>query len=385
MKLQSEYKTIAYFYRNEKGESCRRYLDIKARGCEATHPELIILMLNPGGCRDDEMPEMEREIEVKPDSSLHRVQLFMKKMMLSWVRVLNLSDLQEKSSNLFLKRLKLIERNTLPEHSIFHPARNEELQKHARLETPFLLAWGQDKRKEGMANTVVKRIKEQGYPIINEQGPHFHPLARPGMGLPLWTDYANNMYTQFLKSKLKEDLAEPVFSSSPTEETQVRQRLNLVDKITAAFKFFNNFEYGHPIITSAKEQGRWELFARLLRESGSRPFVGTPDYDYVFADRVENASALFSLLKQHNGKKIIIDAVACPGILTMERGVVLLEAAMCMSPDTGEQWKMAQGYNVDDKRPFRFTGKLALLLGMSKDELIADNRLNKLLEDGVVV
>jgi hypothetical protein len=58
---------------------------------------------------------------------------------------------------------------------------------------------------------------------------------------------------------------------------------------------------------------------------------------------------------------------------------------MCLSPDGGMQWKVGQGYKVPGKRPFSFSGKVALLVSMSKEELMADERFEDLVRDGVVV
>lgn len=380
---QAQFKTYGFFYKNGQGEKCRKYLDIKAEGTTAPHPELIILMLSPGDCGEHKELELERDVEVQADPTLDRVKEFMSHRGLTWVRVLSLSDLEEKSSEAFFKKLGLLEKDALPEHSIFHPSRQEELIRHAKLETPFLLAWGNDKRKEALGNTVVARIKEQGYRIINEVGPHIHPLTRPTGGLPLWTEYADKLYRDFLagKDKTGEQEERP---ASQHQQLQERRR-TLEDKITSAFKFFINFEHGNPIITSAREGGRWALFAKLLHESGIRPYVGTEDYDYVFIDRVGNAEELYNLLHRHSGKKIVIDAATSPDILDKYGIIELLEGALCASPDNGEKWKVGLGCDAIDKSPFVFKGKLALLVNASKADLEKDERFEYLLRDTVVV
>ncbi len=369
MKQTARFKTSAYYYKNKEGENCRKYLDIKTPECRAPGPQLIILTLNPGGCDEDAHVELEKDIEVKADPMLHRIQHFMEKHALAWVRMLNLSDIQEKTSEMFFKKLRFIERGNLPEHSIFHPSRKDELERHARVETPFLLAWGKDKRKEALANNVVKRIKEQGYSILNEQGPHIHPLTRPGLGLPRWTEYADELYRDFLNKKS----AVKVIGQAPLQS----QSLN--DKIDAAFKLFNNFDFGNPIITSAHTDGRWDRFAKLLKESGAQPYLGTSQYDYVFTDNVANASALIALLECHSSKKIIIDTSANPQILSTAECITILENILCLPKNHA---KIA---GRTGRKPFRFTGKIALLTDLRKEELAGDERFAMLIRDCIVV
>jgi hypothetical protein len=363
------YKAYAHFYKNAQGESCRKYLDVKSEHCISPQPELILLMLNPGSCGNNERIELNKDVEVKRDPTFYRVQAFMKRHNLNWVRVLSLSDLQEKSSQLFFKKLGPLEGGYVPEHSIFHPSRLAELSSNASPETPFLLAWGDDKRKAPLANTAIRRLKEKGYPIINESGLHVHPLARAVNGIPPWREYADEVYRSYLASKQEVRL-----SSTPAEE----------DKLAAAFKLFNNFEIGHPIITGADTRRR-ERFATLVRDAGLRPFLGTGTYDYVYIDRVGNAADLYDLLQQHNGKRMIIDAVTSPNILKMKGGIELLEGAVCHNPETGDRWQVGQGYSVPGKQPFTFNGKIALLTELSIEQLKANNRFQYLLRDCVVV
>lgn len=364
-----KYKAYAHFYKNAQGESCRKYLDVKLENCICPQPELVMLMLSPGTCGENEHIELEKDIEVKLDPTLYRVQAFMKRHDLSWVRVLNLSDLQEKSSELFFKKLGSGMLGTVPEHSIFHPSRLNELSSSVHPETPFLLAWGLDKRKEILAGTAITRLKEKGYSIINESGLHLHPLTRPVNGVPAWREYADEAYRSYLASK---------------RMLQHESKAKEEDKLKSAFKLFNNFDVGHPIITAADDAFRRERFAAMVSEAGIRPFLGTDTYDYVYIDRIRDAAELYDILKQHNGKRIVIDAVACPTVLNIKGGIALLEGAVCHL-DSGRKREVADKYNLEDRPPFIFQGKIALLTRLSIDELRASGKFKCLLRDCVIV
>ncbi len=213
MNQQVGYRTFGYFYKNEAGYSCRKYLDIKSADTAATHPELIILMLNPGNCGEREEIGLNKEVEVTPDASLMRVQAFIERHGLSWARVLNLSDVSQKSGDSFFRKLGKLE-SELPGHSIFHGSRAADLRMYAAADTPFFLAWGLDPRSSKLAGTALAQIRDGGYRMVNEDGPHYHPLVRPAAGVPLWNDHADTVYRQFVAaSAAKPD------SSRATQET----------------------------------------------------------------------------------------------------------------------------------------------------------------------
>ena len=382
MKQKVRYRSFAYFYRNEDGLNCRKYLDIKKDGTDMLNPQLIVLTLRPGSCGEYDSIELEKEIEVKPDTVQQKVQLLMRQRDLQWVRIMNLSDLQEKTIRHFFKKLGELENGDLPKHSIFHPSRKEELLQHAKGETPFLLAWGDDPRAGQLGNTVVARIKEQGFPILNEAGPHHHPADKLASESTIWVDHAGELFHHFQESR--NTIVGGDQNAQPSMEME-RKQPNTAEQIRSAFKLFQRLEYGDPLITSAREEGRWSLFTQLLRQSDLRPYVGTPDYDYFYADHIPNAKALYELLEKHDGKKIIIDAAASPSILTMKGGLELLESAICSSPETGDRWRVGHGYNVPGKLPFTFNGKIALLVNQSKEELSNNKRFDFLLRDCVVV
>ncbi len=368
------YQVSALFYKNAAGQDCRKYLDIKEIGINADKPELVVVMLNPGSCGEHDLIVYDKEIPVKADATLYRVQGFMREQGLKWARVLNLSDIREKSSQQFFRMLGPIGDGQIPEHSLFHPYRAEELNNYVPGKTPFLFAWGLDARCRKLATSVVARIKEHGYPIVNEQGPHYHPLVWPTDTIPVWQKTANEAYRTFF---------EKVATDKSNEKGDERDSIE--DRIRFAFKFFTKFAIKMPIITEAKGPGRWELFAHLLQQKGLKPFIGTENYDYVYVDNVPNAKAFYELLEQHNGKQVIVDAAASPEILRMKGGIELLEGAVCSSPDSGAKWKVGQGYDISGKPGFTFSGKLVLLVNQTAAELRKDKRFAYLVRDCMIV
>jgi hypothetical protein len=290
---------------------------------------------------------------------------------LGWVRLLTLSDLEEESIELFFQKLGPLRPGNLPTDSVFHPSRKAELYANVRPNTPFLLAEGLDKRTEVMANTAIRRLKEEGYPIVNENGLHIHPLAQPDKGIPAWLEYTDKAYRAYLASKHRQE--------------QQPDRSQEKDKLNSAFKLFNGFVAGHIVITEAYDLTRREIFASLVGEARIKPFLGSDAYDYVYVDRLSNATELYDLLKRHNGKKIILDAATSPEILMMPGGPELIEEAMCSSPESHAKLQVGQAYDLPGREPFAFKGKIALLTDKSFQQLKTDSRFQYFLRDCVVV
>jgi hypothetical protein len=370
MHASSLFRTFASYYKNDKAEACRRYLDIKAVGFQAPSPELTVVTLNPG-CQDGDDTPLDQETEIEPDELVIRLQEFMLREGLTWLRVLNLSDLQENSTDAFFKKLGEI--NELPEHSIFHPSREAELRAHASNKTPFLLAWGTDQRGGMLANSVVERIREQGYQIINPKEPFLHPLATPVGGIPSWTEYADSAFREYLKQKADRH------KGSDGEAQNIRQQ------IASAFEQLNKPGAKNVIITQAKEGDRWEHFAQLLRAAGLHHYLGTSDYDYVLYETVRGAKGLHEALVKHNGKTIIIDATTEALWLSEENAFELLKAAVCDRLINNLIPQAKRPMQDNGEEPPIFKGQIVLLVGMTRKELESDRRFSCLLVDAVVV
>jgi hypothetical protein len=367
----TKYRAFGHFYKNVQGESCRRYLDIKEEPCTAPQPELIMLMLYPGSCGQHDDKELNQDIEVEADPMIRCIEEFMMQHRLSWVRLLSLSDLEEESTELFFEKLGQLEPGQIPLDSVFHPSRKADLFQSAEPHTPFLLAEGLDKRTQMLGNTAVKRLKEEGYPIINENGLHLQPLAQPNKSIPAWLEYTDKAYRAYLALKQTQE--------QKPDKAQERENLS------NAFNRFIGIESAHLVITAANDPARREAFSSLVSKAGLKPFLGTASYDYIYVDRLSSAKDLFDLLKQHNEKKVIIDAAIVADMLQTPGVLELIEEATCSPTDRNAVPLVGQGYVVQGREPFRFRGRIALLIDESADELKVDDRFQRLLRHCIVV
>lgn len=112
-----DYKCFAYFYKLND-IPCRKYLDIQRSDLsDEQKPEVIIVMLNPGSCNNNN--EWNIKIEVEPDATLHRIIALLDRKQYSCARIINLSDIQEKESKQFLKKKQELDQINIGNHSIF--------------------------------------------------------------------------------------------------------------------------------------------------------------------------------------------------------------------------------------------------------------------------
>lgn len=155
-------------------------------------PDALFILMNPGSSEPREpfyqVPKLtsvelskhligQRMVTAKPDTTQYQVMRIMNGRRWNHVRVLNLSDIREAKSNLFIKKVKSMSSLT---HSIFCPERREELslainfKEHA----PIVCAWGTNKGLLPLANLCQKNIptsRTVGLPC-EETGLYYHPL-----------------------------------------------------------------------------------------------------------------------------------------------------------------------------------------------------------------
>ena len=171
----------AYFYelKNAQESNCRLYLEIRQDNLVQTGPDLILVMLNPGSCKSEQMKYNE-EIEVTPDQTLHRVKSLIKTIPgLNWIRVLNLSDLINPKNNDFFKNLKEIEKTADQHHSIFDDSRFEVLKQYIRARDKVYLACGIHPDSSELVAKAKSKIRSIGASILNKSDKYYHPLVRP--------------------------------------------------------------------------------------------------------------------------------------------------------------------------------------------------------------
>jgi len=156
-------------------------------------PDALFIMMNPGSSKpqqDGYVPpglsctELSKQllgqsiVKAKPDTTQYQLMRIMKAMNWDHVRVLNLSDIRETKSRLFIKQVQNLGN---PIHSIFCSERKEELNKAFAMknQSHVICAWGTNKGLLKLANLCLKNIPNMEIiGIAAEDNLYYHPLPR---------------------------------------------------------------------------------------------------------------------------------------------------------------------------------------------------------------
>ncbi|HNP24733.1 MAG TPA: hypothetical protein PKM63_22035 [Panacibacter sp.] len=126
--------------------------------------------------------EYEKEIDVNPDQTLHRIKSLMEKQNernLNWIRVLNLSDLVNAKSREFFKIVSEVEETTTRHHSIFDDSRLEDLKKFIAPNDKVFFACGVNGNSNDWVENSKCKINRIGAIVLNKTNKYYHPLVRP--------------------------------------------------------------------------------------------------------------------------------------------------------------------------------------------------------------
>lgn len=166
--LKKKYAVFGNFYSRDLNQTTnftgRNILEIighdvcplMPRDIEGMLPDAIMIMMNPGSSQPLEDIEYQRTlgkqsqikqnlVATKPDTTQYQVMRIMSYMSWQHVRVINLSDLREAKSLLFIKKFIGLEAEfSYDLHSIFAKKRREELTLALKRKTdaPLIKGWG---------------------------------------------------------------------------------------------------------------------------------------------------------------------------------------------------------------------------------------------------
>jgi len=160
-------------------------LDIREINCGLKVPDLIVVMMNPGGSKPEDqyykfgVLQSAIFVPTQPDLTQWKVIDFMRRHGYKYARILNLSDLCQPTSG----KLKSKEFN---DHSNFlHVAKQKKLFDSFFIRsTDILIAWGS---KDITKKTIVNALKEirtkkcrkiYGFQHTKEKKFFYHPLKR---------------------------------------------------------------------------------------------------------------------------------------------------------------------------------------------------------------
>jgi hypothetical protein len=169
---------------------CRKYLNIRLDNTNKKEPDIVFVMMNPGGSLPlEEGDDGRREVPAQPDRTQEQIVILMRRAGFQFARVLNLSDVRQPDSNKFYKFLDGVAGRGLP-HSIFDHRRSDELNDLMIDGVPIVLAWGVDKRLEDLSimalDLLPRRADVLGW--AKDDIGYYHPLPKDQERQLRWLD-----------------------------------------------------------------------------------------------------------------------------------------------------------------------------------------------------
>ncbi|MDH2915527.1 MAG: hypothetical protein PXX77_01490 [Gallionella sp.] len=202
--LKKHFQVFGHFYSVEldSGEriECRSVLEIagmQSSGREALldeAPDAIFIMMNPGSSQPLEevrnliSANSINQLDVslvptKPDTTQYQVMRVMRHFGWNHVRVLNISDIREAKSNIFVGRFREIEERTaFVAHSLFADERSAELRRKLikKSGAPIVCAWGVSPDLEPLIERCLMQMNGEsgltGLLKLGTTNKYFHPL-----------------------------------------------------------------------------------------------------------------------------------------------------------------------------------------------------------------
>lgn len=177
-----------YFYIDNKGDRCRKYLDITLEGAKYSIPQLMVVMMNPGSSTPLNHDENGHQLTpAAKDPTQNQIIEIMKKKNINFARILNLSDLREPSSTTFYSKIKYSRKDT--EHSIFDISRKKDLEEIFIKDVPVIFAWGVNPSLSKLANLAVEGLKKTTpLGILKNNNKYYHARPRFKKNQKEWVD-----------------------------------------------------------------------------------------------------------------------------------------------------------------------------------------------------
>lgn len=100
--MRENFKTTGLFYQKD-GYNFRKFLNIVRKNSSQNTPDLMVVMMNPGSSKPlDGIENNNCESEAIPDNTQNQIMRVMNRCNFDYARILNLSDLREPKSSVFL-------------------------------------------------------------------------------------------------------------------------------------------------------------------------------------------------------------------------------------------------------------------------------------------
>ncbi|MEJ3661645.1 hypothetical protein WD277_11805 [Pseudomonas fragi] len=187
--LKKEFEAVGA-YSLVAGKRYRSLLELRLRkaNLKNEHTQIadaLVVMMNPGGseplCGWGKAPKTLTP--AKPDITQYQIMRLMKVFQWKLVRVINLSDLVDKKSASFRKKLGGLS----PEHSIFSASRKSQLQHNIENANIVLCAWGCHVGLRQLSKSAINSLPLKLYGLKGATDFSYkHPLPRLAQARREW-------------------------------------------------------------------------------------------------------------------------------------------------------------------------------------------------------
>ena len=176
--MKSKFHITGLFYEIQ-GYKFRKYLNIKKKGSCVYIPEIMIVMMNPGGSKPvDGIDNNTVESDAIPDRTQDQIMRVMTACNLQYARVLNLSDVREPKSNKLFPKLSEMDKKGIA-HCIFYDRRREDFKSLFIHGVPVVYAWGVSKKLRDLAEKAIETIDaDNPIGIAKNECAYYHPLPQ---------------------------------------------------------------------------------------------------------------------------------------------------------------------------------------------------------------
>jgi hypothetical protein len=178
--MREDFNVTGLFYENQ-GYKFRKFLNIVKKDSNCQIPDLMVVMMNPGGSRPiNGYDDYKIETETIPDRTQDQIMVLMNNCKFNYARILNLSDFREPKSRKFYNQMDDFETKNI-HHSIFCEERKEDFNKLFIKDIPVIFAWGVNRNLFELAALAKERIglvNVSGLKKEGEEYAYYHPLPQ---------------------------------------------------------------------------------------------------------------------------------------------------------------------------------------------------------------
>jgi hypothetical protein len=176
--MKTQFKiTGKYYTKNEY--KFREVLNIKKIESKSNIPDLMVIMMNPGGSKPlNEIDNSYTETLAKPDVTQNQIMKIMLNGNFKYARVLNLSDVREPKSKIFYTKIKEMDKLNIA-HSIFNESRKVDFIKLWINNVPVIFGWGVNPKLKNLALKAIEKTNVSnpiGIQKTNFNWAYYHPL-----------------------------------------------------------------------------------------------------------------------------------------------------------------------------------------------------------------